>query len=291
MGLSERIRQRAEGAAPSAQPGAPGVDGQVFNELKSQLHQSVIRRLDLKSLEKLSLETLQSQLREVIAPMLVDTNAPLNQFERDRMVQELLDELTGLGPLEPLLRDGTISDILVNTYSTVYVERAGKLELTPVRFADNAHLLRDHRPHRLAGGPARRRVSPDGGRPAARRRPRQRHHPSPGHRRPCPVHPALRREPSAGATTWWRIGSLDEQCLDFLEACVRGAAQHPHQRRHRHRQDHHAERAVRLHPGRRAHRHHRGLGRAAAPAAPRGAARDPPGQHRGRGRDHASATW
>ena len=220
MGLSERIRQRAEGAAPSAQPGAPGVDGQVFNELKSQLHQSVIRRLDLKSLEKLSLETLQSQLREVIAPMLVDTNAPLNQFERDRMVQELLDELTGLGPLEPLLRDGTISDILVNTYSTVYVERAGKLELTPVRFADNAHLLRII--NRIVSRVGRRvdELSPmvdarlpDGARVNAIIPPLAIDGPVLSIRR-FGVNPLKARDLVA-------MGSLDEQCMAFLAACVR----------------------------------------------------------------------
>ncbi|MGC4122017.1 MAG: CpaF family protein [Myxococcales bacterium] len=66
---------------------------------------------------------------------------PLSRAERERMVQELIDELIGLGPLEPLLRDPTISDLLVNTYATTYVERRGKLELTPVRFRDNDHLL------------------------------------------------------------------------------------------------------------------------------------------------------
>jgi pilus assembly protein CpaF len=65
---------------------------------------------------------------------------PLNRFERERMVEELLDELTGLGPLEPILKDPTVSDILVNGYGTVYVERRGKLELTGVRFRDNGHL-------------------------------------------------------------------------------------------------------------------------------------------------------
>ena len=220
MGLSERIRQRAEGAAPSAHLGASGVDGQVFNELKSQLHQSVIQRLDLKSLEKLSPEMLQSQLRDVIAPMLVDTNAPLNQFERDRMVQELLDELTGLGPLEPLLRDGSISDILVNTYSTVYVERAGKLELTPVRFADNAHLLRII--NRIVSRVGRRvdELSPmvdarlpDGARVNAIIPPLAIDGPVLSIRR-FGVNPLKARDLVS-------MGSLDEPCMAFLAACVR----------------------------------------------------------------------
>jgi pilus assembly protein CpaF len=196
------------------------VDGQVFNELKSQLHQSVIQRLDLKSLEKLSPEMLQSQLRDVIAPMLVDTNAPLNQFERDRMVQELLDELTGLGPLEPLLRDGSISDILVNTYSTVYVERAGKLELTPVRFADNAHLLRII--NRIVSRVGRRvdELSPmvdarlpDGARVNAIIPPLAIDGPVLSIRR-FGVNPLKARDLVS-------MGSLDEPCMAFLAACVR----------------------------------------------------------------------
>jgi pilus assembly protein CpaF len=140
MGLSERLRQRTNGAAEGIAPAE--VSPQVFHDLKTHLHRTVIDRLDLKTLEKLPPERLRDQLEAVVGPMLAGANVPLNQVERDQMVQDLLDELTGLGPLEPLLRDGSISDILVNTFSTVYVERGGKLELTTVRFTDNDHLLR-----------------------------------------------------------------------------------------------------------------------------------------------------
>jgi pilus assembly protein CpaF len=143
MGLSERLRQRASGGGNGAAgAAAPDAAGQAFHDLKTRLHRTVIDRLDLKTLEKLPADRLREQLRTVVGPLLASANVPLNQLERDQMVQDLLDELTGLGPLEPLLRDGTISDILVNAYSTVYVERAGKLELTAVRFTDNEHLLR-----------------------------------------------------------------------------------------------------------------------------------------------------
>jgi pilus assembly protein CpaF len=142
MGLSERLKQRANGHGGAVQALSSEVTVQAFNQLKTDLHKTVIDRLDLKSLEALPPERLRDQLRSVIAPLLAGSAVPLNQLERDQMVQELLDELTGLGPLEPMLRDGTISDILVNTYATVYIERGGKLELTPVRFTDNDHLLR-----------------------------------------------------------------------------------------------------------------------------------------------------
>jgi len=141
MGLTDRIRQRRKGNGADAAVAA-GVSAQVFYDLKTDLHRRVVDSLDLKTLEKLSPERLREQLRSVVGSLLAGANVPLNQSERDQMVQDLLDELTGLGPLEPLLRDGSISDILVNTYSTVYVERAGKLELTPVRFTDDDHLLR-----------------------------------------------------------------------------------------------------------------------------------------------------
>ncbi|HET9553274.1 MAG TPA: CpaF family protein [Anaeromyxobacteraceae bacterium] len=147
MGLGERLRQRANGASAPGTPAAEGepasaVSAQVFHDLKTELHRRVIDSLDLKNLDKVPPERLGEQLRSVLASLLSGAKVPLNQSEREQMVQNLLDELTGLGPIEPLLRDGSISDILVNTYSTVYVERGGKLELTGIRFADNDHLLR-----------------------------------------------------------------------------------------------------------------------------------------------------
>ena len=140
MGLTERLRQRGNGA-PGAAP-ASGMAVQAFQDLKTDLHRKVVDSLDLKTLEKLPPEKLRDQLRTVLAPVLGGPDVPLNVSERELMIQDLLDELTGLGPLEPLLRDGSISDILVNTYSTVYVERGGKLEITGVRFTDDDHLLR-----------------------------------------------------------------------------------------------------------------------------------------------------
>jgi pilus assembly protein CpaF len=142
MGLGERLRHRANGNGAAELGPSTDPSGQAFHELKTRLHQTVIDSLDLKTLEKLPLEAVRDQLRSVVGQLLARANVPLNQVERDQMVQDLLDELTGLGPLEPLLRDGSISDILVNTYSTVYVERSGRLQLTTVRFTDNDHLLR-----------------------------------------------------------------------------------------------------------------------------------------------------
>jgi len=100
-----------------------------------------VDKLDLKTFDRLPEERRRDQLRSILSAEIATAEVPLNQIERERMIQELMDELTGLGPLEPLLADKTISDILVNTFSTVYVERRGKLERTRVRFADNDHLM------------------------------------------------------------------------------------------------------------------------------------------------------
>jgi pilus assembly protein CpaF len=125
------------GASPSKKG---GVTVEVYHNIRHELHQKLIEKLDLKTIEKLPREQLRDELRLILADLLATSDLPLNRTERDQMVEELLDEVTGLGPLEPLLRDQTISDILVNTFNTVYIERRGKLELTQVRFRDNDHL-------------------------------------------------------------------------------------------------------------------------------------------------------
>ncbi|MEA2701204.1 MAG: pilus assembly protein CpaF, partial [Myxococcales bacterium] len=154
MGLRDRLKQGqtaqhqvprlntpAAGLVPLSEPRSKGgITVEVYHNLKHELHQKLIEKLDLKTIDQLPREQLLDELRNILAALLAATDLPLNRTERDQMVEELLDEVTGLGPLEPLLRDNTISDILVNTYSTVYIERRGKLELTDVRFRDNEHL-------------------------------------------------------------------------------------------------------------------------------------------------------
>jgi pilus assembly protein CpaF len=147
MGLLERLKQNGEPppAIPSNVNGAPGPERRVSPELweglKARLHEQLIEKLDLASIEKLPREQLVVELQEAIMGLLGESlDLPLNRFERAALVTELIDEVTGLGPLEGLLRDPTISDILVNTATRVYVERKGRLERTSIRFRDNAHL-------------------------------------------------------------------------------------------------------------------------------------------------------
>ena len=111
-------------------------------ELKSAVHQELINRLDLEKLgEAQETRAGQQQLFAVIQQVIAEQGIPLSSTERDRIAHEVLDELFGLGPLEPLLQDDTINDILVNTYNAVYVERRGVLQRTNVTFKDNRHLM------------------------------------------------------------------------------------------------------------------------------------------------------
>jgi len=111
------------------------------NELKEKIHRNLIDRLDLTKLDSLSKDDLRGQVREVVENLLTEESDFTMNISRDKLIEEILDETFGLGPLEPLLADETISDILVNTYNQVYIERFGKLELTNTVFKDDNHLL------------------------------------------------------------------------------------------------------------------------------------------------------
>jgi pilus assembly protein CpaF len=111
-----------------------------YHDLKDRLHQKVIEMLDLDALSLMSQEAVTAQLNKLIEQLLQQESVPLNQRERARIVQDVVYEVVGLGPLEPLLADTTVNDILVNGHKHVFVERQGRLELTPVRFKDDAHL-------------------------------------------------------------------------------------------------------------------------------------------------------
>ncbi|MFO7726919.1 MAG: CpaF family protein [Desulfonatronovibrio sp.] len=115
-----------------------------YFELKTKIHEQLLDTVDLSLIEDYSPITLRSELKTLLQNILRDNghSVPLNSLERERLITEIQDEVLGLGPLEPFLQDPTVSDILVNTYSQIYVERFGKLELTQGRFKDNAHLMK-----------------------------------------------------------------------------------------------------------------------------------------------------
>ena len=111
-------------------------------DLKVELHQRLLDLINLQALDKMSREQIEEEVGDIVAEELGKQNHALNHAERKQLVGDVLDELLGLGPLEPLLKDPTITDILVNGYSKVFVERYGVLELSPVRFKDERHLIR-----------------------------------------------------------------------------------------------------------------------------------------------------
>ena len=124
----------------SAKPIDESAQQAYYEELKGKVHQRVIELLDLTVASSMAEEQLGQELSHLVEQILQEDKVALNQRERGQMVQDILHEVTGLGPLEPLLKDHTINDILVNTHKQVYVERYGKLERTTVRFRDEAHL-------------------------------------------------------------------------------------------------------------------------------------------------------
>jgi len=112
-----------------------------YQELKSRIHTRLIDILDLSLIDTLDHSLFKTELRKLVEKILKEENSvPLNFEEREAILVEIQDEVLGLGPLEPFLQDPTISDILVNNYNSIYVERFGKLESTKVRFKDEAHL-------------------------------------------------------------------------------------------------------------------------------------------------------
>jgi pilus assembly protein CpaF len=141
MALRERlIRDTIQGTAP-----ANGTDGNSqnnFQEMKARLHRTLINRMDLTKLSTLTQEQVFAEVSRLAENVLAQEAMPLSTAEKDRLVNDVHHELFGLGPLEPLLKDSSISDILVNSHKTIYIERRGKLEPTNVTFKDDEHLMR-----------------------------------------------------------------------------------------------------------------------------------------------------
>ena len=113
-----------------------------LQEIKSRIHHRLMDRLNLKLIDELETDVVRHEIGELVRELLLEEDTPLNLEEREKLVREVQDEVLGLGPLEPLLADNTVSDILVNTFKQIYVERHGVLERTAVRFQNDEHLLR-----------------------------------------------------------------------------------------------------------------------------------------------------
>ncbi len=148
LNLSARLQ-------PSAIRMPRGVPEHIQQQIKGAVHKELLNRLDLDRLsESHQTKPGQLQLFSLIQQLTAEQGVPLSLAERDRLAQEVLDEVFGFGPLEPLLQDHTVSDILVNTFSSVYVERRGVLEKTNIVFKDNKHLM--HIIDKIVSGVGRR---------------------------------------------------------------------------------------------------------------------------------------
>ena len=171
-----------------------------FRDVKFRIQNRVIQDLDPK-LDLSNQVEVRRQIEEIFGRVIDEEGLALTRAERVRMLEQITDEIIGLGPLEPLLRDETISEVMVNGPRQVYIERGGRLELTNVVFQNDDHVMRII--DRIIA-PIGRRVdesSPDGGRPPHRRLPRQRHHPAAVARRPGHHHPEVLRHARSRWTT------------------------------------------------------------------------------------------
>src|ERR1041385_4680233 len=128
MALRERYIRDAFGDSTTVASEEPRYGNQSFQELKARLHREIVARLDLTRFNMLSPDRVRAEVSRLAEDLLIADNAPLSEAERDRLVNDVHHELFGLGPLEPLLADPTISDILGHSYSNIYIERRGKLE-------------------------------------------------------------------------------------------------------------------------------------------------------------------
>ena len=131
---------KLQGGAESSWPISPPLEDAT--SLKIRIHERLLEVLNLSLLDKLPRESLRKEVRSIIANFLTQEKRLLTSSQTEQLIGDVLDELLGLGPLEPLLQDDSVSDILINTYNTVFVERRGRLEKTDVHFHDTRHLIR-----------------------------------------------------------------------------------------------------------------------------------------------------
>ncbi len=144
MGAEMTLRERlaANETVRPATNGQGALALHAYQELKKTMHQTILDRIDLERLKRLTAEQFKHELALLVQRVIEEERIVLNQHERHSLVLDIQHEMLGFGPLEPLLADASVSDILVNTCDKVYVERGGRLQLTDVTFHDNAHLMK-----------------------------------------------------------------------------------------------------------------------------------------------------
>jgi pilus assembly protein CpaF len=143
LSLRDRLRSTpVNGNAAVASARISNIENRAYQELKNHIYQMLMDRIDLESLQRLSQDQIRRELQALVERLLEEESAVVNDIERKTLVRDIQNEMLGFGPLEELLADPSVSDILVNSHKQVYVERRGRLELTDVVFFDDAHLLK-----------------------------------------------------------------------------------------------------------------------------------------------------
>lgn len=144
MSLRDRLETStsATGTYGFPSPLAKGVDNRTYRELKARIHATLLDQIDLQVMDSMTQQQIRDELKNLVEELLRAESVVINDQERKNLVRDIQFEMLGLGPLELLMADPTVSDILVNTYKQVYVERFGKLETTDICFNDNAHLMK-----------------------------------------------------------------------------------------------------------------------------------------------------
>lgn len=143
VSIRDRLGSVPIGNNPPFTGQRPGsIDNRAYQDLKHHIHQTLLDRVNLESMQRLSQEQLREEIRMLVERLLEEEIVVINDSERKNLTRDIQNEILGLGPLETLLEDPSISDILVNTCRQVYVERQGKLALTNITFTDDAHLMK-----------------------------------------------------------------------------------------------------------------------------------------------------
>jgi pilus assembly protein CpaF len=144
MSLRDRLENTKTDSAqtPTLTQQTGLMSNKVYQDLRSRIHRKLLDRVDLAMMENMAPELLRGELKTLVERLLSEETMAINETERMNMIRDIQHEVLGLGPLEILMADSTISDILVNTFRQVYIERKGKLELSDVRFENEAHLLK-----------------------------------------------------------------------------------------------------------------------------------------------------
>ena len=267
MGLHDRLSRQGEGTAatlpspnghrPTTVAAAPEVD--PYAELKARIHHACIAKLGQELFRQEDGEDLGERVYRAVTEELTLDRTPLTRDERRDLVRQLTDDILGYGPLEPLLRDDSVTEIMVNAFDKIYIERSGRLERTDIRFVDDAHLMRiiDKIVSQIG-----RRVDeaspmvdarlPDGSRVNAIIPPLALNGPTVTIRK-------FSRDPYT-INDLITFGTLTPRSAQFLAACVKGKLNILVSGGTRNRQDNNAECHVRIHPDARTDRDDRGCG-------------------------------